>query len=79
MSDVSSPFRGHNMEGDYFKMDSKISENFLKENLVDLKSKGLYNVIDPLESSNGPIIKISGKEIIGKISMATKGVIVYFD
>jgi glycine C-acetyltransferase len=39
-------------------------ENFLEENLKDLKSKGLYNVIDPLESSNGPIIKIAGKELI---------------
>lgn len=45
-------------------MDSKVLEIFLKENLADLKSKGLYNVIDPLESSNGPIIKISGKELI---------------
>lgn len=52
------------MGGIYFIMDSKILESFLKENLADLKSKGLYNVIDPLESSNGPIIKISGKELI---------------
>ena len=45
-------------------MDRKILESFLKENLADLKSKGLYNVIDPLESSNGPMITISGKELI---------------
>ncbi|KJR46796.1 2-amino-3-ketobutyrate coenzyme A ligase [Desulfosporosinus sp. I2] len=45
-------------------MASKVLESFLKENLADLKSKGLYNVIDPLESSNGPMIKISGKELI---------------
>ena len=45
-------------------MNRKILENYLKENLADLKSKGLYNVIDPLESSNGPMIKISGKELI---------------
>jgi len=42
-------------------MDNKVLESFLKENLADLKSKGLYNVIDPLEGSNGPIIEISGK------------------
>ena len=45
-------------------MASKVLESFLEENLADLKSKGLYNVIDPLESSNGPMIKISGKELI---------------
>lgn len=45
-------------------MASKVLESFLNENLANLKSKGLYNVIDPLESSNGPMIKISGKELI---------------
>ncbi|MEI4803350.1 glycine C-acetyltransferase [Bacillus sp. NPDC077411] len=45
-------------------MSSKTLDNFLVENLEDLKSKGLYNVIDPLESSNGPIITIGGKEYI---------------
>jgi len=45
-------------------MSSKILEKFLNENLEDLKSKGLYNVINPLESSNGAIIKIDGKELI---------------
>ncbi|MHB1652172.1 MAG: glycine C-acetyltransferase [Desulfitobacteriaceae bacterium] len=45
-------------------MASKVLASFLKKNLADLKSKGLYNVIDPLESSNGPIIKIAGKELI---------------
>ncbi|MCF6094639.1 glycine C-acetyltransferase [Microaerobacter geothermalis] len=45
-------------------MSSKALENFLKENLSELKSKGLYNVIDPLESPNGPVIKIEGKELI---------------
>lgn len=39
-------------------------EEFLKENLKDLKAKGLYNVIDTLEGSNGPIINIRGKEFI---------------
>jgi len=42
----------------------KVLNEFLKLNLDDLKSKGLYNVIDPLESANGPKITIKGKELI---------------
>ncbi|MGE7871645.1 glycine C-acetyltransferase [Bacillus paramycoides] len=45
-------------------MSSTTLAKFLEENLEDLKSKGLYNVIDPLESPNGPIITIGGKEYI---------------
>ncbi|MBM7646662.1 glycine C-acetyltransferase [Scopulibacillus daqui] len=45
-------------------MPSRGLENFLKENLEDLKSKGLYNEIDTLEGANGPIIKINGRELI---------------
>ncbi|UOF92437.1 glycine C-acetyltransferase [Fodinisporobacter ferrooxydans] len=45
-------------------MASKILSEFLNEHLTELKNKGLYNVIDPLESSNGPMIKIAGKELI---------------
>ncbi len=45
-------------------MSSQNLEQFLNENLEDLKVKGLYNVIDPLESPNGPIITINGKELI---------------
>lgn len=45
-------------------MSSKTLDAFLKENLEDLKGKGLYNVIDPLESPNGPIININGRELI---------------
>ncbi|MCT4607078.1 MAG: glycine C-acetyltransferase [Marinisporobacter sp.] len=45
-------------------MASKNLEKFLKENLEDLKNRGLYNVIDPLQGANGAIIKISGKELI---------------
>lgn len=37
---------------------------FLKENLQDLKSKGLYNIINPLKSSNGAIININDKKLI---------------
>jgi glycine C-acetyltransferase len=43
---------------------SKKLAAFLQENLEDLKSRGLYNVIDPLESPNGPVIKIGGRELI---------------
>ncbi|MFD3449467.1 glycine C-acetyltransferase [Microbacteriaceae bacterium 4G12] len=45
-------------------MSSKTLDKFLVENLEDLRAKGLYNVIDPLESANGPIITIGGKEYI---------------
>ncbi|TCP18634.1 glycine C-acetyltransferase [Scopulibacillus darangshiensis] len=45
-------------------MPSHVLENFLKENLADLKNKGLYNEIDTLESANGPVIKINGRELI---------------
>ncbi|OLS38552.1 glycine C-acetyltransferase [Bacillus sp. MRMR6] len=45
-------------------MSSHTLEQFLNENLEDLKSKGLYNIIDPLESPNGPLITINGKELI---------------
>ncbi len=45
-------------------MTSHMLEQFLNENLEDLKGKGLYNVIDPLESPNGPIITINGKQLI---------------
>jgi glycine C-acetyltransferase len=43
---------------------SHILETFLTENLKDLKGKGLYNVIDSLESANGPVITINGKKLI---------------
>lgn len=43
---------------------SKMLRNFLSENLEDLKSRGLYNEIDPIESPNGPIIKIGEKDLI---------------
>ncbi|MEH7072686.1 glycine C-acetyltransferase [Neobacillus drentensis] len=45
-------------------MSSNILEQFLNENLEDLKGKGLYNVIDPLESPNGPVITINGRELV---------------
>ena len=45
-------------------MGSKVLGKFLKENLDDLKSKGLYNVINVLKGSNGPTIIIGDKELI---------------
>lgn len=45
-------------------MGSKMLGKFLKENLNDLKSKGLYNVINVLKSANGPIITIGDKKLI---------------
>ncbi|WP_251550650.1 glycine C-acetyltransferase [Neobacillus muris] len=45
-------------------MSSKGLEQFLNDNLEDLKGKGLYNVIDPLDSPNGPVITINGKDLI---------------
>ncbi|MEG6574351.1 MAG: glycine C-acetyltransferase [Caldibacillus debilis] len=43
---------------------SAVLEQFLNENLQELKEKGLYNEIDPLESPNGPVITIKGKTLI---------------
>ncbi|ANY75026.1 glycine C-acetyltransferase [Paenibacillus ihbetae] len=37
---------------------------FLQQNLTELKEQGLYNTIQPLESPNGPIIKIQGREFV---------------
>ncbi|RXT06311.1 glycine C-acetyltransferase [Ammoniphilus sp. CFH 90114] len=45
-------------------MSSKVLDRFLEENLGDLKRKGLYNIIDPLQSANGPMITIGGKQLI---------------
>ena len=45
-------------------MGSKALHDFLAENLQDLKSKGLYNVINVLKSSNGPVITIGDKKLI---------------
>ncbi|MFZ2258285.1 MAG: glycine C-acetyltransferase [Clostridiaceae bacterium] len=43
---------------------SKALDLYLKENLDDLKSKGLYNVINVLDSSNSAEIIIEGKKFI---------------
>jgi glycine C-acetyltransferase len=45
-------------------MTSKKLDQFLNENLDDLKERGLYNEIDPVEGANGAIIKIGGRDLI---------------
>lgn len=45
-------------------MPSKTLDQYLQDNLQDLKNRGLYNVIDPLNSANGPMIEIGGRELI---------------
>lgn len=43
---------------------SKVLQHFLTENLTELHNQGLYNEIDTVETPNGPIIRINGKEQI---------------
>ncbi len=43
---------------------TKVLQHFLTENLTELQNQGLYNEIDTVETANGPIIRISGKEQI---------------
>src|SRR5690242_20377556 len=45
-------------------MTSRRLKEFLNNNLKDLKDKGLYNVINPVEGPNGPVIQIDGKQLI---------------
>lgn len=45
-------------------MSSSILETFLKQQIKDLKEKGLYNTIEPLSGPNGPQITIEGKTLI---------------
>ncbi len=53
----------NNNEG-VWKMTSRRLKEFLNNNLEDLKDKGLYNVINPVEGPNGPVIQIDGKQLI---------------
>ncbi|QFF97869.1 glycine C-acetyltransferase [Psychrobacillus glaciei] len=43
---------------------SNVLNNFLTENLNDLKDQGLYNEIDPVEGPNGAKINVRGSELI---------------
>lgn len=45
-------------------MSSKALDQFLSSNIEDLKTRGLYNVIDTLQGANGPVIRIDGKFLI---------------
>ncbi|GAA0606537.1 glycine C-acetyltransferase [Virgibacillus siamensis] len=45
-------------------MTSKVLHSFLEENIDDLKQRGLYNEIDPVQGANGPVITIDGKKLI---------------
>lgn len=38
--------------------------SYLQQNLEELKKQGLYNTIQPLESPNGPLIQIAGREFV---------------
>ncbi|MFS0644716.1 glycine C-acetyltransferase [Siminovitchia sp. 179-K 8D1 HS] len=43
---------------------SETLKQFLETNLTGLRHQGLYNEIDTVETPNGPVIKIAGKEQI---------------
>lgn len=45
-------------------MTSKSLQLFLQEQIGELKKQGLYNIIDTLQSPNGPEIRIDGKTFI---------------
>jgi len=45
-------------------MSSQTLDQFLSTNIEDLKTKGLYNVIDTLQGANGPVIRIDGMSLI---------------
>lgn len=49
-------------------MSSKVLDQFLETNLEDLKAKGLFNTIDVLEGSNGPIITVNDQKMINLAS-----------
>ncbi|AYC28761.1 glycine C-acetyltransferase [Paenisporosarcina cavernae] len=41
-----------------------ILDQFLDQNLTELKEQGLYNEIDPVQGANGPIIQVNGQSLI---------------
>ncbi|MFC4558181.1 glycine C-acetyltransferase [Virgibacillus kekensis] len=45
-------------------MTSKVLHSFLEKNIDDLKERGLYNEIDPVQGANGPVIEINDKKLI---------------
>jgi len=46
------------------RMTAKVLDTFLKENIDDLKDKGMYNEIHPVTGPNGPTITIDGKKMV---------------
>lgn len=49
-------------------MTSSVLNHFLDTQLDELKKKGLFNSIDVIEGSNGPIIKVNGRRLINLAS-----------
>lgn len=45
-------------------MTSHILDQFLTENIADLKEQGLYNEIDTVQGANGPEITINDKQLV---------------
>ncbi|KNE21454.1 glycine C-acetyltransferase [Virgibacillus pantothenticus] len=45
-------------------MTSKALDSFLNDNIADLKERGLYNEINPVQGPNGPEIKIGERTLI---------------
>lgn len=43
---------------------SEALKQFLEKNVTALREQGLYNEIDTVETPNGPVIKMNGKEQI---------------
>ena len=49
-------------------MNSKTLQTYLENAFADLKAKGILNTIDILDSANGPMIEVEGKELINLAS-----------
>ncbi|OUS74767.1 glycine C-acetyltransferase [Paenibacillus sp. MY03] len=45
-------------------MGSSTLSSFINAQLADLKVRGLYNTIEPLESANGPVIRMGGRSYV---------------
>ncbi|WP_214625899.1 glycine C-acetyltransferase [Paenibacillus agaridevorans] len=45
-------------------MGSSTLSSFINAQLADLKVRGLYNTIEPLESANGPVIRMGGRSFV---------------
>ncbi len=54
-------------------MTSKALDSFLNDNIADLKERGLYNEIDPVQGPNGPEIKIGERTLINLLRIITLG------